>query len=135
MKKRNSGFTMLELVMVIIIIGVLAALAVPQYVSFVEKARVAEATNYIGAIKSAEVAYSAQNPTNGYFTSSMTDLGLNTSTPLWNFGVAGATNASVTMTATRNGGGTAYDGKTVILKYNSDGTSNWSGTHSGAPKT
>jgi len=57
MKSARDAFTLLELVMVILIIGVLAALAVPQYVNFVEKARAVEAINYIGAIKLAALTF------------------------------------------------------------------------------
>ena len=55
--KSKKGFTMLELLMVVIVIGILASLAIPQYQSFMEKARVAEAKQMIGAIKNAQELY------------------------------------------------------------------------------
>jgi prepilin-type N-terminal cleavage/methylation domain-containing protein len=55
--KSRKGFTMLELLMVVIVIGILASLAIPQYQSFMEKARAAEAKNFIGAIRNAQELY------------------------------------------------------------------------------
>jgi len=48
----KKGFTLLEVLIVVIIIGVLAAIALPQYVNTIEKARSAEATSNIGALRS-----------------------------------------------------------------------------------
>ncbi len=61
MKKR--GFTLLEVLVVIIIIGILAALALPQYMKTIKKARVAEATSNIGSIRGAEIRYYQENDT------------------------------------------------------------------------
>jgi prepilin-type N-terminal cleavage/methylation domain-containing protein len=53
MKLRNkkSGFTLLEIIIVIIIVGVLASLALPRFFNTIEYARSTEALNTIGTIK------------------------------------------------------------------------------------
>jgi len=48
--KREAGFTLIELMVVVIIAGVLAAIAVPTYSGYVRKATTTEATSYAGAI-------------------------------------------------------------------------------------
>jgi type IV pilus assembly protein PilA len=58
---KKKGFTLLEVLVVIIIIGILAALALPQYMKTIKKARVAEATSNIGSIKGAEIRYYQEN--------------------------------------------------------------------------
>lgn len=50
-KNNKSGFTLLEIIIVIIIVGVLASLALPRFFETVEYSRSTEALAYMGAIK------------------------------------------------------------------------------------
>ena len=55
MKKRLQGFTLIELVMVIVILGILAAVAIPKYISLEGTARQAATDGVAGALGSASV--------------------------------------------------------------------------------
>jgi len=57
----RKGFTLLELLIVVIVIGILATIAIPQFLNSVEKARVAKAKNAIGLIAHAEKMYRAEH--------------------------------------------------------------------------
>jgi len=50
LKKNNKGFTLVELIVVIAILGVLMAVLVPQYIQYVEKSRVAADENAVSEV-------------------------------------------------------------------------------------
>ena len=52
MTKQNNGFTLIELVIVIVIIGILTAIAIPKYYDVTTHARIATLNGIYGAIKS-----------------------------------------------------------------------------------
>ncbi len=53
MKARQEGFTLIELVIVIVILGVLAASALPRFLDLTQEARVASVKGMAGGLQSA----------------------------------------------------------------------------------
>jgi type IV pilus assembly protein PilA len=60
-RSSRKGFTLVELAVVIVIIGVLAAFGVPQFLKSVERSKAAESFNYLSAVRAAQERYLAKN--------------------------------------------------------------------------
>lgn len=63
--KNSKGFTLIELVMVIVILGVLAAIAIPKFADLSGEAKISAAKSGLGAIRSVVAIQYAQSATSG----------------------------------------------------------------------
>ena len=68
----KKGFTLVELMVVVIIVGILAAVAVPLYRSNLKRAMSSEGVALVGSIRTAERVYYAEHDT---YTGAPADLG------------------------------------------------------------
>ncbi len=92
MKKQNSGFTLIELVVVIVILGILASQAVPRFANLTNNANQAVAEGAVGAFLSSAVILLGENSgTPQSFASIQTnvDLSGDAATGTWGGSCAG----------------------------------------------
>ncbi len=73
MKKVQKGFTLIELMIVVAIIGILAAIAIPAYQDYTIRAQVSEGMNLSAAAKAAVTEFFQDR---GIFPNNNTDAGL-----------------------------------------------------------
>ncbi len=133
-RKWNQGFTLLELLVVVIIVGILAAIALPQFGKATEKARQSEAMNILGAIRTAELIYYQENAT---FTTTASTLAVDvpadaSSEHFFTYSIPSASAADFTARATRKitGGKTPPFSAAYTIDINRAGTISKTG---GAP--
>ncbi|MDD5155343.1 MAG: prepilin-type N-terminal cleavage/methylation domain-containing protein [Candidatus Omnitrophica bacterium] len=121
----KKGFTLLELIVVIVILGILATLGFTQYTKMVEKGRTAEARTILGQIRSAQMAYFQEY---GSYGTAVTNLPVDAPTSCTGTHYFSYVSAGTASTATRcTGSGKAPQAASaysIILSH--DGT--FSGT-------
>lgn len=115
MHKRQQGFTLIELMIVVAIIGILAAVAIPAYQDYTGRAQAAEAFSLLDGLKTPVTESFLQTATWALPTGVVVG-GNYVAAPI----VAGGATTAYTLTATfkTTGVNTKLQGDTVIFTYN-----------------
>ncbi len=98
--KNKKGFTLIELMIVVAIVGILAAIAIPNYFNYVAKSQQAEAKTNLGAIYVGMLAYTAPQGNDGFSGANMTNIGFTTDGTLrYNYSLVNVTTLTFTAQA------------------------------------
>lgn len=132
MKKVQQGFTLIELMIVVAIIGILAAIALPAYNDYTTRAKVSEGIGLAAAAKSAVSEYRVSQATYPTSNSSAGLPGTIASKYVSSVGVSGS--GLITVTYTAAAGVTA--GSTIIFTPTyATGTVDWACTSGDIPNS
>jgi prepilin-type N-terminal cleavage/methylation domain-containing protein len=117
-KQTRKGFTLVELAVVVVIIGVLAAFGVPRLLKSIERSKASEAFAYLQSIRSGLERYQART---GTYSTVITDLDVQLPPPKYftvgtiAAGSTGNIEDSWTLTLTRTGAAAGYGAYTVTF--------------------
>ncbi len=111
--KKQQGFTLIELMIVVAIIGILAAVAIPAYQNYTIRAQVSEGTSLVSGV---ETAFAETYANTGTAYSLNSDIGIASSvqgTYVQSVSLSGP--ASITVTYGGSAVNTAIAGSTIMM--------------------
>ena len=132
MKKKEYGFTLIELMIVIAIIGIIASIALPSYQDYIARSQMSEGLNLAGGQKSAVTEYRSNR---GVWPSSNQEAGISAPSNIYGKYVekvtitATASAGSIEATMRNTGVADRVKGKVLTLKgVETNGAFAWSST-------
>ena len=112
---KKAGFSLVELTIAVVILGVLATFAVPRLMNSVEKTKTSEAFTYAVQVEGAQARYNAET---GHYANRISDLDIEIDNPE-NFSISGPYSSNWEtkweIKLTRNGASSGYGRYTVVF--------------------
>jgi type IV pilus assembly protein PilE len=99
--RKRAGFTLLEIMVAMIIMGMLITIALPKYGQVLERSRQAEAVTLLGALRGSQLRYYVDN--NNTYTSVITNLDIDLGTTKFFTYPSVPPSDTLLATASRNG--------------------------------
>ncbi len=99
----TRGFTLIEIMIVVLIVAILGAIAVPAYTDYLRRAKITEATSTLSDLRLRAEKYFADNRTYQSIPAAGTTVGFNTATAAEYFGFGCVANTSDTFLCTATG--------------------------------
>ena len=97
---RQTGFTLIEVMVVVVIVGILAAIAIPIYADYVTRSKIPEATSALSTMRGRMEQYFQDNRTYLGACSAATIAPLPANTTNFNYSCSNQTVSTYTVTAT-----------------------------------
>lgn len=130
MRKSGKGFTLIEILIVVIILAILAALMIPRYLNQSERGIVSEGVRMLDAIRQAEQAFFLENTA---YTDTLTDLDVTIpASTTFSYAVVAASGLATATRLPASGvcsAANGYGNCTITLSA----AGAWGGTHPFAP--
>jgi type IV pilus assembly protein PilA len=135
MRHLEKGFTLIELMIVVAIIGILAAVAIPAYQDYIARSQVSEAVSLMGSGKTPLAEYIADRGTwpavtdvmgntSGKYTGTITSSGTGT--------VAGTASTFTLVAIMKTSGVNSAITSQSVMLYTQDSGKNWTCTGGGS---